>query len=213
MDENGSNVSCDDWMIEAMTILGLEGGVDGARLALLFWQWFHDPDKLLSIFAYSLDSSWMSTVQLRANTANISIGKDVTAGFNRSHIALLGHELEHVSQGTWQAWSIQGEVLAYQVEYGIRAAMGEIMGQDIQTPNTRGAMGLLNPPRSPYDAHSYSDLEQARSGFLGDPWEPYNAWYEPNLPWAQEIDHQRWQAALRNALITNAGSLITPRPR
>jgi RHS repeat-associated protein len=212
MDENGSNVSCDEWMREAVAILGWEGGLDGARLALLFWQWSNAPDKLLSIYAYNQNSSFMVTRQPGADIANIYVGKEVVVGYERGDIALLGHELEHVSQGTWQAWSIQGEVLAYQVEYRIREAMGAVLGQDIQTPNTRGAMGQLNPLRSPFDAQSYSDLQEARSGFLG-PGKPYNVWYEPNLPWAEEINYQAWQAEVRNALITNAGSLIPPSQR
>ncbi|MBX7253355.1 MAG: RHS repeat-associated core domain-containing protein [Candidatus Promineofilum sp.] len=206
MDENGSNVSCDEWMREAVTILGWEGGLDGARLALLFWEWSNDPDKLISVYAYSLEGSFMITRQPRAAIANIYIGKDVVAGLELGDIALLGHELEHVSQGTWQAWSIQGEVLAYQVEFRIREAMNTP-----QTSNTNGAMGRLGTiTREPYDAQSYKDLVEARSGFLGGENEPYDVWYEPNLPWPQEVGYQEWQAALRNALITNAGSLLWP---
>jgi RHS repeat-associated protein len=208
MDENGSNVSCDEWMIEAMTILGLEGGLDGAELSILFWQWFNDPDKLLSIYAYNLNSSFMFTRQLHADTANIYVGKDVVAGFEPGDIALLGHELEHVSQGTWQAWSIQGEVLAYQVEFRIREAMN--IGQ---TLNTIGAMGQLDPVRPPYDARSYPDLEEARSGFLGDSGDPYNVWYEPNLPWGQEIVHRAWQSELVRSLIVNSASWSGHFPR
>ena len=207
---DGSLVSCNDWMMEAIRILGLEGGPEGARLALLFWQWLNDPGKLLSIYAFKADRTSMFTRQYESDRATINIGRGVITEHLRGDIALLGHELEHVSQGTWQAWSIQGEVLAYQVEYRIREAMGGILGQDIQTPNTRGAMGQLDPPRSPFDAQSYSDLEQARSGFLGDPWDGYNVWYEPNLPWAKEVDYQVWQAAARKALITNSGSLVAP---
>lgn len=103
MDENGSNVSSDEWMREAVAILGWEGGLDGARLALLFWQWANDPDKLISIYAYSLEGSFMITRQPRAAIANIYVGKDVVAGLKLGDIALLGHKLEHVSQGTWQA--------------------------------------------------------------------------------------------------------------
>lgn len=209
-DSDGNYANCDEWMLEAVRILGLEGGLDGTRLAEFFWQWFNDPGKMLNIKAYYVQAGMMRTRQFTADTASIFIDMNVVSDFDRGNIALLGHELEHVSQGTWQAWSIQGEVLAYQVEYGIREAMGGILGQDIQTPNTRGAMGQLNPPRSPFNAQSYSDLEQARTGFLGDPREPYNVWYEPNLPWAKEIDYQVWQAEIRKALITNSGSLLAP---
>jgi len=108
---------------------------------------------------------------------------NVVKSFDRSDIALLGHELEHVSQGTFQAWSIQGEVLAYQVEYRIREAMGIA-----QPSNTNGAMGNWGEiNRKPYDAQSYKDLIEARYGFLNDEGEPYNAWLEPNLPWGQQI--------------------------
>jgi len=173
---------------------------------LLFWEWSNDPDKLISVYAYSLEGSFMITRQPRAAIANIYIGKDVVAGLELGDIALLGHELEHVSQGTWQAWSIQGEVLAYQVEFRIREAMNTP-----QTSNTNGAMGRLGTiTREPYDAQSYKDLVEARSGFLGGENEPYDVWYEPNLPWPQEVGYQEWQAALRNALITNAGSLLWP---
>lgn len=83
-----------------------------------------------------------------------------------------------------------------------------------QTSNTNGAMGKLGAiTREPYDAQSYTDLVEARFGFLGGEKEPYNVWYEPNLPWPQEVDYQEWQAALRNALITNAGSLLSPTRR
>lgn len=49
-------------------------------------------------------------------------------------------------------------------------------------------MCALPPYRSPYNAYSYADLEEARSGFLNDPGDPnYNTWLEPNLPWGQQI--------------------------
>ena len=209
-DSNGNYANCDEWMLEAVRILGLEGGLDGARLAEFFWQWFNDPGKMLNIKAYYVQAGMMRTRQFTADTASIFIDMNVVSGFDRGNIALLGHELEHVSQGTWQAWSIQGEVLAYQVEYGIREAMAAG-----QTPNTEGAMGELGSVRPPYNANSYPDLAEARSGFLGDQREPYNVWYEPNLPWRREITYRAWQSAgqseLVQSLIVNSASwLITP---
>ena len=210
-DSNGNYANCDEWMLEAVRILGLEGGLDGARLAEFFWQWFNDPGKMLNIKAYYVQAGMMRTRQFTADTASIFIDMNVVSGFERGNIALLGHELEHVSQGTWQAWSIQGEVLAYQVEFGIRKAMGVR-----QSSYTNGAMGIFEDhTRASYDASSYHELLEARTGFL-DPQGglvDYNVWYEPNLPWAQETDHQAWQAAVRKSLITNAGSLIHPSPR
>ena len=176
-DSDGNYANCDEWMLEAIRILGLEGGLDGTRLAEFFWQWFNDPGKMLNIKAYYVQAGMMRTRQFTADTASIFIDMNVVSGLDRGNIALLGHELEHVSQGTWQAWSIQGEVLAYQVEYGIREAMGIP-----QSSNTDGAMGKMDKPvREPYDAQSYMDLVNARSGFLGGEGEPYDVWYEPNL--------------------------------
>ncbi len=207
-DSDGNYANCDEWMLEAIRILGLEGGLDGGRLAELFWQWFNDPGKMLRINAYYVLGSSMYTRQFSADTAGIFIDMNVVSGFVRGNIALLGHELEHVSQGTWQAWSIQGEVLAYQVEYGIREAMAAG-----QTPNTEGAMGELSSVRPPYNANSYPDLAEARSGFLGDQGEPYNVWYEPNLPWRREITYRAWQSAgqseLVQSLIVNSASWLT----
>jgi RHS repeat-associated protein len=207
---DGFYASCDQWMLEAIRILGLEGGLDGARLAELFWQWFNDPGKMLNIKAYYVQPDWMYTRQLTVDTASIFIDMNVVTGLDRGDIALVGHELEHVSQGTWQAWSIQGEVLAYQVKYRIREAMGAVLGQDIQTPNTRGAMGQLDPPRSPFDSGSYSDLQEARSGFLG-PGKPYNVWIEPNLPWGQELGraYSAGQKEMARSLIVDSSWLTT----
>lgn len=172
-------------MKKAIEILGSTGGVDGARLAELFWQWFNDRSKMLYIEAFYISGSSMYTRQFSADTATILIDMNVVSGFDPGDIALLGHELEHVSQGTWQAWSIQGEVLAYQVEYRIRASMGQE-----QTVYTNGAMGILEDhTRAPYDANSYEDLLEARTGFLSDPRGnvQYDIWLEPNLPWGPQI--------------------------
>ena len=185
-DSNGNySGNCDEWMMEAIRILGLEGGLEGARLAEFFWQWFNDPGKMLRINAFYVSGLSMFTRQLSADTATISIDMNAVLDFEPNVIALLGHELEHVSQGTWQAWSIHGEVLAYQVEFRIREAMGIN-----QSPLTNGAMGRFEGhSRAPYDANSYADLLEARKGFLSDPrvGVKYDTLLEPNLPWGQEI--------------------------
>jgi len=188
---------CKDWMMQAMLILGLEGGPEGRRLAILFWQWFNDPSKMLRIEAFYDSPKKMSTWQPPGNTATISMDMNVVKAFDLSDIALLGHELEHVSQGTFQAWSIQGEILAYQVEYQIREEMG--VGQ---SDYTRGAMG--HGVREPYDANYYPDLQAARDdpAFLGMS-DVYDVFYEPNLPWGLEIKYRISTSDFVRSLVTN----------
>lgn len=110
--------------------------------------------------------------------ATITVGKDVINSNNDSTSALFGHELEHIDQGTFLAWSIQGEVMAYQTEYRIRDAAG--IGQ---SSNTRDSMDNNG---TPFDPNNYQDLVDARGGFL----QPgYDLWYEPTLPWGPNTVH------------------------
>jgi len=80
-------------MLEAIKILETEGGLDGARLADLFWQWFNDPGKMLYIKAYYAQAGMMKTRQFTADTTSIFIDMDVVSGLDREDIALLGHGL------------------------------------------------------------------------------------------------------------------------
>jgi hypothetical protein len=158
------------------TILKNEGGADGVRLAAEFDYYANDPNAILSIKASLGSSSWMET-----RGSYITIGKDVVTRYDRKEIALLGHELEHVYQGSLLAWSIQGEVLAYQTEYRIRDAMGVA-----QSSNTQAAMDG-DGRGYPYDPYNLNDLIDARSGFLNQ--HPYNQPIEPTLPWNQQIGY------------------------
>lgn len=49
----------------------------------------------------------MYTRQWDPAFVDIHIGEDVITRMKQGEIAVLGHELEHVSQGILQAWSIQ----------------------------------------------------------------------------------------------------------
>jgi hypothetical protein len=207
--------SCDQWMYDAIEILRAEGGDDGARLAALFDQWANDPTVLLAIYAIGESNSRASITMAPASDdwlADIKIGKDVISRQNRKEIALLGHELEHLSQGAWLAWSIQGEVLAYQVEYAIRESMG--VGQHNKTTGalTGGDAG------GPLDPYNYYDLLEARRTFLDTP--RYNQPWEPNVPWNNLSFHGANALNRASASATavydfmargvqNAGSLVT----
>ena len=125
----------------------------------------------------------MYTRQWDPAFVDIHIGKDVITRMKQGEIAVLGHELEHVSQGILQAWSIQGEVMAYQVEYSIRDAMG--IGQSRNTQASMEEAPSVQPKRV-YDPYSLSDLLHARNeGFLNT--KTYNRPWEPTLPWHIEI--------------------------
>jgi RHS repeat-associated protein len=187
-DDNGADVSCINWVNQAIAILQADGGAEGIRLAKFFWSWANDPEKLLLIHAYEASSGSMFTRHFNKDMAGIWMGREVVKTLKKSQIALFGHELEHVSQGQSQAWSIQGEILAYQVEYRIRDAMFGVG----QTINTRAAQSG-DKRGYPYDANNYQDLLNARHGGFLD-YDPYNQLLEPTLPWDQQLSHYTSQA-------------------
>lgn len=181
-----SDVSCIPWVEGAVRTLQFDGGADGGRLAALYWSWKNNPNKLLLVFAYDNNPNIMSTHHFNIDMVAIHMGWEVVTRSRPNEIALFGHELEHIWQGQAQAWSIQGEIMAYQTEYRLRAS---IPGAT-QSPNTDAAM--LGDGRSgnrPYDPYDRNDLLIARHhGFLDT--RTYNRWYEPNWPWGREIPYQ-----------------------
>ncbi|HFE65881.1 MAG TPA: RHS repeat-associated core domain-containing protein [Chloroflexi bacterium] len=98
-----SYTNCDTWMENAIEILKNSGGIDGTRLAQLYESWANDPNKMLLIYAYGDNRSNMFTRFHSSDEVAIYMGWEVTTTYRRNEIALLGHELEHVDQGTLQA--------------------------------------------------------------------------------------------------------------
>jgi hypothetical protein len=86
-------------------------------------------------------------------------------------------------------WGEAAAVTLVVTNPGAAAVEGEAMDED-QSVYTNGAMGIFEDhARTPYNANSYEDLVEARTGFLSDPRGnvKYDIWLEPNLPWGQEI--------------------------
>ncbi|MCP5099662.1 MAG: RHS repeat-associated core domain-containing protein [Chloroflexi bacterium] len=181
VDSNGQwGVDCDQWMLDTVEWLRANGGADGVRLAELFDEWHNSRSKHIQIMAGG-DNDRSMFVRDTGLGATITVGKGVINAITGSTSALFGHELEHVSQGVHQAWSIQGELLAYQTEYRIRDAAG--IAQSSRTSAAMSGDGR----GSAYDPNNINDLLDARSGFLNTA--PYNTPLEPTLPWGKQITY------------------------